>query len=1050
MNALIRWSIRYRGFVALLSVVWLLVGALLAIRAPLDVFPEFVPPQVTIQTEAPGLAPQQVEQIITRPIEAAIIGGPGIASIRSESVYALSVVLVTFDESTDPNIARQGIAERLSTLNGKFPEGFGPPKLTPLTSSTMDVLKLGIVSDVVDPYTLRDIADWTIKPRLLSVPSIARVTVYGGAIRQIQIQPKLDRLTALGLTIKDVMNAASGAVALRGGGVVETTAQRITIETPPPSADPQSISETVVTMQNDRPIRLADVATVTIGPAPKIGDATIMGQPGVLITVSGQFGANTLEATQATEAALAELTPALERRGITIYPALHRPATFVVRALSNLEMALTLGSALILTVLYAFLRSVRASLISFLAIPLSLLAAVVVLSEFGQSLNTMTLGGFALALGVLVDDAIIDIENIARRLRLAPPGADRLKVIEEASVEIRGSMFWGTLAVIFAFFPILFAGGVQGRFIGPMALTFIIAVLASMLVALTVTPALCALLLTKQEDTKESPLLKGLKIAQNWVLNLVHRTWWATVALLTAGAVAAAGVVPFLYSELIPQFREGHFVLQMAMASPGTSVDDVVAVGERVTRALLKLPFIDTVAHQIGRAESGEDTWSPDRSEFHIELKPVHSESEEDAQSIIRATLRDFPEVRSETLTFLGDRISESLSGETAQVVINALGADLASLETAAAEIQKAVAGIPGVTDLRMPRGAMVPTLSVRLDPIALANYGLMPSDALDSLQTAFAGTTVGQTYDGARTVDVVVILPPEARNRLGEIEKLMIGNATTKTLLKNVATITLTEGRSNIQHQGAQRRVAVSFNGAKGYSLREIVNTARERIEALNLPKDVFISFAGQAEAEREGQIRLASLTALSIALIIAALTMAFRRRGLAALVLVNLPFCLIGSIAAIVATGIGMTLGSLVGLITVFGIGARNSVMMLAHVEHVSDEEGRQWNADTIRLAASERLAPVFMTALMAALGLVPLALGLGRPGHEIEAPMAITVLGGLTTATLLNLGILPESLIRLGRYLGIREPKAVPDVQSAADRVAATQSAKLGTGG
>jgi len=1049
MNLLIRWSIRYRGLVALLSVVWLVAGTLLAMNAPLDVFPEFVPPQVTIQTEAPGLAPQQVEQIITRPIEAAIVGGPGINSVRSESIYGLSVVLITFDESADATAARQGIAERLATLNGKFPAGFGPPRLTPLTSSTMDVLKLGLISDRVDPYTLRDIADWTIKPRLLAVPGIARVTIYGGAIRQVQVQPRLDRLAALGLTITDVMTAARDAIALRGGGIVETSAQRITIETPPPSPDPRAIAETVVTVKNNKPIKLGDIATVTIAPAPKIGDATIMGVPGVLITVSGQFGSNTLVATKATEAALAELKPTLEKQGITIYPALHRPATFVVRALGNLEKALGLGSGLILIVLYAFLRSVRASLISFLAIPLSLLAAVVLLAEFGQSLNTMTLGGFALALGVLVDDAIIDIENISRRLRQAPPDADRLKVIEDASIEIRGSMFWGTLAVIFAFIPILFAGGVQGRFIGPMALTFIIAVLASMVVAMTVTPALCALFLTKSEDTKESPLLKWLKVAQTGVLAVVHRAWWATVLVLTLSAGAAISIVPYLHSELLPQFREGHFVLQMAMASPGTSVDDVVAVGERITKALHKLPFVDTVAHQIGRAELGEDTWSPDRSEFHIELKPNHTVSEEDAQDTIRNTLHAFPEVRTETLTFLGDRISESLSGETAQVVINVMGNNLSSLDKAAADIESAVANIPGVTDLRAPRSAKVPTISVRLNPVALANYGLTPRVALDALQTAFAGTTVGQTYNGARTVDVVVILPPDARSRIGELEKLMIGDATTKTLLKNVASISITDGRSNIQHAGAQRRVAVTFNGARGYSLRDIVSAARKRVEALNLPKDVYVSFAGQAEAEREGQIRLAGLTTVSIALIIAALTMAFRRRGLAVLVLINLPFCLIGSIAAIVATGIGMTLGSLVGLITVFGIGARNSVMMLAHVEHVADEEGRQWNSDTIRLAAAERLAPVFMTALMAALGLVPLALGLGRPGHEIEAPMAITVLGGLTTATLLNLGVLPESLIRLGRFLGMSRASTKPVVQEPNDTPSPAQRDKVGIG-
>lgn len=1025
MNALIRWSIRYRGFVAVLSVAWLIGGIFFAMRAPLDVFPEFVPPQVTIQTEAPGLAPEQVEQIVTRPIEAAVNGAPGIETMRSESVYGLSVILITFaDVAVDPSAVRQGISERLATLTGRLPAGVAQPKLTPLTSSTMDVLKIGLVSDEVDPFTLRDIADWTLKPRLLAVPGIARVTVYGGAVRQIQIQPNLERLAALSLTLTDVMTASREALALRGGGIIETAAQRITLDTPPPEPDPRRIAETVVTIQNNSPIRLGDLATVTFGPAVQVGDATIMGRPGVLLTISGQFGANTLEATEAVEAVLDEMSPPLKERGIEIYPALHRPATFIVRALSNLERALILGSAFILVVLFAFLRSARAALISFLAIPMSLLAAVVVLPQLGQSLNTMTLGGFALALGVLVDDAIIDIENIMRRLRQARAAGnvDHLAVIESASIEIRGSMLYGTLAVIFVFLPVMFAGGVQGRFIGPMALTFMIAVLASMFVALTVTPALCALLLTQGDTTEEPRLLERLKTAQAWFLGKVRTYWALTLVALAVAAGAAASVVPFLHSELIPQFREGHFVVQMSMAAPGTSVGDVAQIGERITRELLKLPFVGTVGHQIGRAESGEDTWSPDRSEFHVELTPVHEETEAEAQELIRAALEKFPEVRTETLTFLGDRISESLSGETAQVVVNLIGTDLEAIETSAVDIEKAIARTPGITDLRMPRAAKVPTVSIRPDAMALSNYGLTPQDALDAIQTAFAGTTLGQTYDGARTVDVVVILPPSARSRLDQLENLMVGNLHTHALLRNVADIKIAEGRSNIQHEGAQRRVSVTFNGSPDRSLRDVVDDARKRIERLALPKDVYVSFAGQAEAERAGQIRLAALTALAILLIVAVLTLAFKRRALAGLVLVNLPFCLIGSMAAIVASGIGLTLGSLVGLVTVFGVGARNSVMMLAHVEHLVDVEGRPFTPDTIRQAASERLVPVFMTALMAALGLVPLALGLGRPGHEIEAPMAIAVLGGLVSATFLNLVVLPEALVRVQRRLGL----------------------------
>ncbi|MBX9682574.1 MAG: efflux RND transporter permease subunit [Hyphomicrobium sp.] len=1023
MDSLIRWSIKYRTAVAALSIVWLVAGVFFALRAPLDVFPEFVPPQVTIQTEVPGFAPEHVEQIVTRPIESAVNGAPGIASIRSESVYGLSVVLITFEVDVDPVTIRQGISERLATLAGELPTGVAQPKLTPLTSSTMDVLKFGLVSNVVDAYTLRDIADWTINPQLLALPGIARVTVYGGAIRQVQIQPDLDRLSGLGLTINDVMQAGRAALALRGGGTIDTSAQRITLDAPPPAPDPQAIAQALVVMQDNMPITIGQVAKVTIGPAVPIGDATILGKPGVLVTVSSQFGANTLKATEAVESALANLRPALAQRGIDVI-LLHRPASFIERALGNLEHALALGSALILAVLYAFLRSWKAALISFLAIPLSLLAAIVVLAEFGQTLNTMTLGGFALALGVLVDDAIIDIENIMRRLRIAKAEGrhNDLETIEDASIEIRGSMLYGTLAVIFVFLPILFAGGVQGRFIGPMALTFIIAVIASMVVALTVTPALCALLL-KGDETKETPrILDRMKDVQSWCMEVVRAHWGLTVAALAAAAAASIAVAPFLRSELIPQFREGHFVIQMATAAQGTSVGDVVATGIRVSNELLKLPFIRAVGHQIGRAEAGEDTWSPDKSEFHVELTDKHEETETEAQEKIREILEKFPEVRTEAMTFLGDRISESLSGETAQMLINLSGTDLETLESAAEDVQAAIAPVKGVDDLRVPRAVKVPTIALKLDHAALANYGLTAQDALETVQTAFAGTTIGQSYSGAQTVDVVVILPPEKRNRVEQLSNLLISNAKTRVLLGNVASITMTDGRSNIQHEGAQRRVNVNFNGSDDRSLRDTVADVKMRIEALKLPTGVYVSYAGQAEEERAGQIRLALLTVLSIALVVIVLTAAFKRRALAAVLLINVPFCLIGGMAAIVASGIGLTLGSLVGLVTVFGIGARNSVMMLAHVEHLVDREGHPWSAHTIRVAAAERFAPVFMTALMAALGLVPLALGLGRPGHEIEAPMAIAVLGGLTTATFLNLVVLPEALIRLQWWLGL----------------------------
>lgn len=1029
MNALIRWSIRYRNVVATLAIVWLVLGAAIAWRAPLDVFPEFVPPQVDIQTECPGFAPEQVEQNVTRVIEAAVNGTTGLATLRSDSVFGLSVITLTFEEKADPYIVRQGIAERLANLAGKLPAGVGQPTLSPLTSSTMDVLKLGLVSDTFNPFDLRDIADWVLKPRLLSVPGIARVNVFGGAVRQVQIQPKLDRLTALGLTIADVVNASRQAVAQRGAGFIDTGPQRVTLDAPALSPDPRVLARTLVTLQNNVPIRLEDVAVVTIGPALEVGDAVIQGRKGVLLTISGQYGANTLAVTRGAEAALAQLTPALEERGITIFPALHRPATFIERALANIEMALALGAVLIFVVLYAFLRDMRAAVISFLAIPLSLFTAVGLLTAMGQTVNTLTLGGFAVALGVLVDDAIIDVQNIMRRLRLtasADPEA-KLAVIEEASIEIRGAMIYGTLAVVLIFVPILLLGGVQGRFLMPMALAFILAVLASLIVAMTVTPALAALLLRGSARVNEPRWIARLERGHLRLMRLVHRRWLLFVALLLLGTAAAAYGLPFLKSEFIPEFREDHFVLQVATRTAGTSLEEMAALGERISAALLKLPFVATVEQQIGRAEAGEDTWPPDRSEFHVELKEHHAESEEEAEEQIRQVLQRFPEIKSETVTFLGDRISESISGENAQAVIKISGNDLPVIEQAATKIGAALSSVPGLADLQVPEPAGTPTLAVTFDYAKLTSYGLTEQDAADALQAAFTGVTVGQTYDGARTVDVVVLLPPALRNRLDALDQLMIGNAGTRVLLHNVASIKPARGRTTVHRESGQRQVAVIFNAA-GRSLQDVVHEARALVSDVQLPKDVYVSFAGQAEAERKSQLHLALLTGATIVLIVLVLTLAFRRSRLAGLVLINVPFCLLGSVAAIEMTGVGLTLGSLVGLVTVFGIGARNSIMLLAHAEHLIDREGQPPTRATFERAAEERLIPVLMTALMAALGLIPLALGIGRVGHEIEAPMAITVLGGLASATLLNLIALPELVVRLCRRVGFVEGVAV----------------------
>src|SRR5215468_11192112 len=583
MRALVTLCVRHYGSVTALAVVALLLGAWAALHTPLDVFPEFVPTQVQVQTEAPGFAPQQVEELVTRPIENAVNGAAGLATLRSESIPGLSVVDIGFARGVDVHVARQGIAERLAELGSNLPAGVGPPKLSPLVSSTMDLLKIGLLSDKVDAYTLRDIADWVIKPRLLAVPGVAHVIVFGGKVRQIQILPDMRKLSSYNITMSEVAEAARTALTLRGAGFIDLSAQRVLIKSPTPEPDIAALGEAVIAVRNDTPVLLRDVATVEQAPALRFGDALVMGKPGVFLSLASQYGANTLSVTHAVERALAALEPSLKAQGINVYPALHRPANFIERALGNLEQSLAIAAVLILALLYVFLRDWRAALIAFTAIPLSLLAAVAVLRWMGMTLNTMTLGGFAVALGVLVDDAIIGIENIMRRLRenarLQVPKA-RLEIIRDAALEVRGPVIYATAVVIVVFLPVLFTSSVQGRFVSPLALSFIFAVVASLLVALTSTPALCALLLRRHDERPEARWLQILKVWQRRSVQRIGAHLKLTMLVLIGLVVAAVAALPFLGGTFMPDFREGHFVMQVSSSVTGTSLDEMLSVGE--------------------------------------------------------------------------------------------------------------------------------------------------------------------------------------------------------------------------------------------------------------------------------------------------------------------------------------------------------------------------------------------------------------------------------------------------------------------------------------
>ena len=1021
MYWLVDLCVRRNGAVATLTLVALILGIWGALQAPLDVFPEFVPSQVDIQTEAPGFASEQVEQLVTKPIENAINGAPGLAAMRSESIPGLSVITVNFQDGIDLYNARQGISELLQQLGSELPLGVGPPKLSPLVSSTMDLLKIGLLSDKVDAYTLRDAADWTIKPRLLAVPGVAHVIVFGGNVRQIQIQPDLQKLAAYGFTLTDLADAAREALALRGAGYIDLKGQRVLIESPTPVPDPEAIGAAVLATRNETPVLLRDVATVMQAPALKFGDALIMGRPGILLSLASQYGANTLAVTKAVEAALADLTPALNAEGIVVYPALHRPANFIERALGNLENSLAISAILILAVLYLFLRDLRSALITFLAIPLSLLAAIAVLDRMGQTLNTMTLGGFAVALGVLVDDAIIGIENILRRLRenaLSESPASRLAVIREASLEVRGPVVYATFVVIAVFLPELFSTSVQGRFLGPLALAFILAVIASLLVALTATPALCALLLSVKDTHAEARWLKALKSLQSAALKAVSRLFPLFAGALALAFAGSLALLPSLGATLMPDFREGHFVMQVSSSVPGTSLEEMAAMGARVSAEVLKLPFVATIEQEIGRAELSEDTWGPHQSEFHVELKPDVTIDQTAAQQALRNILSRFLGLQTEVVTFLGDRISESLTGETAQVAIKVYGDDLDALDGVGSAIVGAISSVPGIVDLQFARQSGTPQISLVFSPQSLAASGLKVQSVLDAVQENYAGLTVGQTYVGTRIVDVDLLLGDSLRHRPEELPRLMIGSPFGPVPLSQVARIQAGQGRYTIRHDGGQRLVSVTFN-VQGRSLQSAVADARARIAAnVALPANTYLEFTGAAEAEQQARLEILLYSGLALIVIVMILFICFRWRAHPWLVMANLPFSLIGGVLAVAISGIGLSIGALVGLVTVFGISARNAILLLAHYEHLVEVEGHAWTLDTVLRGANERLIPILMTAAVTALGLAPLALGMNQAGQEIEGPMAVTVLGGLLSSTLLNLLLLPALAERFSR--------------------------------
>ena len=1067
LAAIIRWSLRFPAVVCALAMILLVYGIGVLSRAKYDVFPEFVPPQAIVQTEAPGLVAEQVEQLVTLPIEQAISGASGVEAVRSETISGLSVVTVVFQEDIDPYRSRQIVAEQLGQVTSRLPAGVKPPKLTPLVSSTMDLLKLGFVSDKVSAMELRELVQWTIRPRLLAVPGVARATLYGGDERQLQVEVGSKQLNAHNLGFDDVVAAMRSATGVRGGGFIETPNQRVQIESRGQTLTAEALGAAVLPNANGPSLRLGDFASVRDGAAPKFGDTLIMGQPGVMLGLSSQYGANTLVVTRALEAEIAALRPALAARGITLYANLHRPANFIENALSGVRRDVLLGAFLIALLLFLFLRDLRSVAVAFASIPLALLAAIITVNALGWTINTMTLGGLAVALGVVVDDAIIDVENIVRRLRAArlgvatrggvesgggaaadgglaasvPGGGDPSSarrttdlgtddrvtdahvvardVIHAASLEVRAPVVYATFVVVLVLAPMLFLSGLQGKFFAPLAASFIFATLASLIVALTVTPALSFLLLTRSLSQAEAHWLARLKAFHERILQRWIRRPRAVITVSVMVMVLAAAAVPFFGGQLMPPFREGHFVVQ-AVAPPGTSLPAMKDLGARVSRDLLGVPGVLSVEMTIGRAESGEDTWEPNRSEFHIELAHMSGRGEARTQEGIRAVVERYPNLQSQVLTFLGDRLSESLSGETALVAVNVFGPDLDELDRVATQIATVVRGVPGARDVQVKAPSGAPVLHIDLRPQWLRQYGFTAADVLDTVETAYEGATAAQVYDRNKVIDLVARLPESERLDPEAIGSLLIRAASGVTVpLRELATVSEAQGRTNIMHEGARRRQVVTVNPTVADVAGFVARTQAAINQQVKLPRDVYLQFTGVAQGEAAARHEVILHAAIAAVGIILLLLIAFQDARTVILILATTPFALVGGVAAVALTGATLSIGSLVGFVTLFGIVARNAILVVAHVEHLMAVEGAAWSLATILRGARERLVPILMTALVTGLGLLPLALGSGEAGREVEGPMATVILGGLATSTLMNLLALPVMLWRFGPF-------------------------------
>ncbi|NVO32504.1 efflux RND transporter permease subunit [Hymenobacter lapidiphilus] len=1021
MKWIIESALRLRLVVVILFGVMLVAGLQVVRNTPLDVFPEFAPPYVEVQTEAPGLSTAEVEALISVPLENALNGTPDVKKIRSKSVLGLSSVVLYFPQGIDINNARQAVQERLARVAPTLPGVARPPVMLSPLSSTSRVLKIGITSDSLTQVEMTTLARWSIRPRLMAVPGVANVAIWGQRDRQLQVLVNPEQLRTLGLTLAEVEKAAADATTLAGGGFIDSPNQRLAVSQSAAIQSAADLAQMPVTFRNGVSLKLGEVAQVVEGfPAP-IGDAVINDVPGLLLIVEKQPGANTLEVTRQVEAALEAMRPGL--KGLEIDSTIFRPATFIEMSLSNLNKSLLIGCVLVVLVLLFFMYEWRTALISALALPTSLIAAALALRYSGKTIDTMVLAGLIIALGEVVDDAIIDVENIMRRLRLnkvAGSPKTAFAVVYEASMEVRSAVIYGSVIVALVLLPIFLLPGLSGAFFQPLAFAYVLAILASLFVALTLTPALALILLPKaaEKEFKDAPVVAWLKRHYARLLPSLlarpKRVAWS----LTGIAVVSMLTLPFFGQEFLPNFKEYDFLMHW-VEKPGTSLQAMSRITIRASKELRAIPGVRNFGAHIGRAEVADEVVGPNFTELWISVDP--KVDYEATVAKIQTVVDGYPGLYRDLLTYLRERIKEVLTGTSATIVVRIFGPDLDQLYTKAKEVGSKLEGVEGVVDLKVQQQTLVPQIQVKIKPEAAARFGLSPGTVLQAISTLVKGRKVGEIYQEQKIFDVAVWGQPAVRSDFGAVRELLIGLPGGGAVpLKEVADVRIVPTPNEITREASSRRIDVTLN-VRGRDLGSVARDVQAQVDGVAFSAGYHPEILGEYAERQASQNRMALLVLLSLVGIFLVLYTDFGTVRLATLGILSLFFAVSGCLLAAFLTGGVLSLGSIVGFITVLGVAARNSIMLVSHYQHLEREEGMPFSKELIIRGSLERVSPIIMTALTSVLALLPIILAGNEPGSEIEHPMSVVILGGVVTSTVLNLLGMPALYWAFGRRKG-----------------------------